>query len=157
MRSLKPNEIHRQYMGFAIELARKNPEAPFGAILVDSKTGKIMAEGINRWRENPVLHGEIDAIMKLGQLSAEVPWSQLALYTTAEPCCMCMGAVLWTGIGTVVFGTSIATLIRLGWKQIDISAAEVLRRCHSASCELVPGVLEEECDALFRSARRTWQ
>lgn len=157
MQSPNRCESHQQYMRFAIELARQNPEAPFGAILVDGRTGKTVAEGINRWRENPVLHGEMDGILKLVQSTDDIPWSQLTLYTTAEPCCMCMGAILWTGIGSVVFGTSIATLTQLGWKQIQISAAEVLRHCPSARCELLPGVLEEECDALFRTAQRTGQ
>ncbi len=143
-------EIHERYMRVAIELARQNPEAPFATLIVDGQRGRILAEGVNRWQENPIRHGEIDALIKLGRPPADVSWSQLTLYTTAEPCCMCMGAIVWTGIGTVVFGTSIATLGRLGWKQISISAAEVLRACPWGRCQLVPGVLEAECDALFR-------
>jgi hypothetical protein len=52
----------------------------------------------------------------------------------------------------VVIGTSIRTLKQLGWKQIDITAEEVTRRTPFAHCRLIGGVLEGECDELFRSA-----
>jgi tRNA(Arg) A34 adenosine deaminase TadA len=67
---------------------------------------------------------------------------------------MCQGAILWAGIQEVVFGTSISTLKRLGWKQIDITAVEVSRRTPFARCKLIGGVLERDCDALFQEARR---
>lgn len=76
----------------------------------------------------------------------------LVLYTTAEPCPMCQAAILWTGIETVVFGTSIRSLQRLGWRQIDILAEEVVRRSPAWTCVLIGGVMEKECDALFESA-----
>ncbi|MHC4178640.1 MAG: tRNA-specific adenosine deaminase, partial [Planctomycetota bacterium] len=67
-------------------------------------------------------------------------------------CCMCQGAILWSGIREVVYGTSIGTLQRLGWPQIDIPADEVARRTPFAECKLIGGVLEQECDELFRTA-----
>jgi tRNA(Arg) A34 adenosine deaminase TadA len=113
-----------------------------------------MAEGLNRWRENPTWHGEIDAINRCAAGRPGVRWSDLCLYTTAEPCCMCQGAILWAGIPEVVYGTSIRTLKRLGWRQIDIEAEEVTRRTPSARCTLTGGILERECDGLFREALR---
>jgi tRNA(Arg) A34 adenosine deaminase TadA len=65
---------------------------------------------------------------------------------------MCQGAILWAGISEVVFGTSIRTLKQMGWKQIDIAAEEVTRRTAFAECRLIGGVLEAECDQLFRRA-----
>ena len=85
-------------------------------------------------------------------LSGGLPdWGRLTLYTTAEPCPMCMAAILWAGIPRVVFGTSIRQLQRLGWHQIDITSEEVVRRTPFRSCTLVGGVLAAECDALFAS------
>lgn len=147
--------MHERYMRRAIKMARQNPNAPFGTLLVDAPTGQIVAEGVNRWRENPMWHGEIDAINRCAAENPDITWSRLRLYTTAEPCCMCQGAILWAGIPEVVFGTSIRTLARLGWKQIDISAEEVARRTPFAACSLLGGVLEAECDALFQTARRS--
>ena len=137
----------------AIEVASRNPRCPFGAVLVNSANGEIVAEGLNNSEASPVLHGEIDAIQRCADKLPTVDWSNLWLYTTAEPCCMCQGAILWAGIRRVVFGTSIDTLKRLGWRQIDISAAEVVSRTPNAQCEIVGGVLERECDGLFRAAK----
>ena len=78
--------------------------------------------------------------------------NQLVLYTTAEPCPMCQGAILWTGIEMVVFGTSICSLQKMGWRQIDILAEEVIRRSPAWRCTITGGVLEQECDALFALA-----
>jgi tRNA(adenine34) deaminase len=148
-------EMHEEYMRRAIDIGRRTPNAPFGALLVDAPTGQIVAEGVNRWQENPTWHGEIDAINRCAAERRCITWFRLRLYTTAEPCCMCQGAILWAGIPEVVFGTSIRTLVRLGWNQIDIPAEEVARRTPFAACTLLGGVLEAECDALFQAARRS--
>jgi tRNA(adenine34) deaminase len=146
---------HEQFMRRAIGLAAANPSAPFAAVLVDTATNEVLVEGINRHAEHPMWHGEIDAINRCAALGRDVNWAGLRLYTTAEPCCMCQGAILWTGIAEVVFGTSIRTLKQLGWKQIDIPAEEVVRRTPFAQCRLIGGVLEAECDQLFRRAMGT--
>ena len=111
-----------------------------------------MAEGWNKSSVNPTWHGEIDAINRLAESQAGFDGSQLVLYTTAEPCPMCQGAILWTGIKTVVYGTSIRLLQSLGWRQIDILAEEVVRRSPSWRCTVIGGVLERECNALFEAA-----
>jgi len=97
----------------AIEVAQSNPRHPFGSVIVDSTSEAIVAEGFNQSSQNPTLHGEMDAINNYAS-SGGTNWSRLTLYTTAEPCPMCMSAVLWTGIGCVVYGTSIPTLMELG-------------------------------------------
>lgn len=143
--------LHERFIRRAIGLATANPSAPFATVLVDIGTGEIMAEGINRHGDNPTWHGEMDAI-NCAAAGQAVNWTGMRLYTTAEPCCMCQGAILWAGIPEVVFGTSIRTLKQLGWKQIDIPAEEVTRRTAFARCRLIGGVLEAECDELFRRA-----
>jgi tRNA(Arg) A34 adenosine deaminase TadA len=142
---------HKQYMQAAIDQAREVPELPFGAVLVDTRSGEIMARGHNRSGENPTFHGEIDVINRCAASGQDVDWSTLALYTTAEPCPMCQGAIEWAGIGCVVYGTSIATLQKLDWWQIDIRADEVIRRTPFRQTKILGSVLEEECDALFRA------
>ena len=137
----------------AIALAANNPAAPYAAVLVESASGEIVAEGWNKSRQNPLLHGETDAINRCAGEKPGIDWTALTLYTTAEPCPMCMGAILWSGIGTVVYGTSIRTLRQQGWKQIDILAEEVARRSPGWTCAVIGGVLEQECDVLFQRAR----
>lgn len=142
---------HEDYMRRAIELGRKVPELPFGAAIVDRASGEIVAEGWNRSAENPTWHGEIDAINGLARVRPGFEGSGLLLYTTAESCPMCQAAILWAGIGTVVFGSSIRYLQSRGWWQIDILAEEIVRRTPFRQCTLIGGILEAECNALFEN------
>lgn len=143
---------HEHYMRRAIELAANVPDFPFGALIVDRDSGKILSEGWNKSSINPTFHGEMDAINQLVLYSPGISSDQLALYTTAEPCPMCQGAILWTGIQMVVFGTSIRSLQKMGWRQIDILAEEVVRRSPGWRCTITGGVLEHDCDSLFALA-----
>lgn len=140
---------HEAHMALAIAVAKKAAKAPFGTVIVCQSGGRVVCEGVNRSEENRILHGEIDACLKLTDLHVE-DVSDLILYTTAEPCPMCQSAILWTGIQKVVFGTSIPTLIELGWNQIDIPSQSIVESCSFADCEITGGILKEECDALFR-------
>ncbi len=145
---------HERFMRRAIELAGNVPDLPFGAVIVNAGGGQVVAEGWNKSSLNPIWHGEIDALNRLAESQAEFDRSQLVLYTTAEPCPMCQGAILWSGIGTVVYGTSIRVLQKLGWRQIDILAEEVVRRSPAWRCTLIGGILAQECNALFEAASR---
>ncbi len=142
---------HETYMREAIAAARGNPSAPFGAVLVDRNLNSIVGRGCNQSKTNPTWHGEIAAINDYVRQGGK-SWSQLTLYTTAEPCCMCQGAILWSGITEVVFGTSIAELQRQGWQQIDIPSQEVVSRSWQPNLLITANVLARECKELFRSA-----
>ena len=145
---------HECFMRRAIALTTHVPDLPFAAVIVDRVTDEVGAEGWNKSANNPTWHGEIDAINSLVASAARTGRTELVLYTTAEPCPMCQGAILWTGIGMVVFGTSIRYLMDIGWQQIDISAAEVARRSPGWWCTVVGSVLEPECNELFLTASR---
>lgn len=140
---------HEAYMRQALALGQNNPCYPFGAVLVAGESGLVVAQGWNHTADSPTFHGEVDAINRCAAAHPRIDWSGLVLYTTAEPCPMCQAAILWAGIGTVVFGTSLATLQRQGWPQIDLAAAEVVRRTPFRRCTLIGGVLEGECDQSF--------
>jgi tRNA(adenine34) deaminase len=145
---------HKSYMLRAIALAARVPDRPFAAVVVDGASGEVVAEGWNRSDENPTWHGEIDVLNRLVASDTRIDFARLVLYTTAEPCPMCQGAVLWAGIGAVVFGTSIRFLLDTGWRQIDIPAEELVRRGPGWRCTVVGGVLESECNELFLTASR---
>lgn len=149
--SISPAIPHDIIMRHALVIARQNPEHPFGCVIVDEE-GEIVAEGINRREENPIWHGEIDAINECAGQHAGRDWSQLMLYSTAEPCPMCMSAILWSGIGSVVFGTSIETLANLGLRQIEITCQELVSKSWNPGLLVTGGILEEQCDRLFQSA-----
>jgi tRNA(Arg) A34 adenosine deaminase TadA len=139
-------------MRLAIASARTVPAHPFGAVIVRPATGECLAIGANRSDENPVLHGEIDAINRCAAAHPGIDWSDLALYTTAEPCPMCQSAIAWVGIPEVYYGTSIPCLQKMGWRQIEIRAEEVIRRTPFRDIRIVGEILETECDALFTAA-----
>ena len=133
----------------AIEIAKNNPEAPFGCVISDRETGEVVAEGLNDADRSPILHGETAAVMDLFEKRPNADTSRLVLYTTAEPCPMCSGAILWSGIPHVVLGTRLETLQNLGFEHIDLPCEEVSRRATFGAFEVTPGVLEGACDALF--------
>jgi tRNA(Arg) A34 adenosine deaminase TadA len=142
------DELH---MRRAIRLAANNRKYPFAAVLVDEEK-RVVGEGWNRSAHNPTWHGEMDAINKCAASHPGIDWTKLTLYTTAEPCAMCQGAVAWAGIRRVVFGSSIPFLKSLDVWAIDIRAEELARLATFRKCTVVGGVLEEECNKLFRAA-----
>ncbi len=56
----------------AIEIARGNPDAPIGTIIADGETGEVLAEGLNDAEKNPILHGEINAILNLAGTDPDI-------------------------------------------------------------------------------------
>lgn len=146
-------EIDARIMRRAIELAEHNRQFPFGAVITESGSETILAEGWNRGSENPTWHGEIVAINDFFSREQQPETESLTLYTTAEPCPMCQSAIHWAGIDRVVYGTSIPTLISLGFQQISLRASDIQCRAPFQECELTGGLLKEECDRLFKQAR----
>jgi tRNA(Arg) A34 adenosine deaminase TadA len=141
-----------KYMREAIAMAERSPAAPFGAVIVRRDAGDILARGFNRAGESPLLHGEIDAINRCHARYPDIDWRALDLYSTAEPCPMCQGAIEWAGFGAVFFGSSIPFLALLGWPQIKVRAEEISRKNTRGGSSIIGGILERECDELFRRA-----
>lgn len=145
------NTRHEIIMRQAIRLASSNVKRPFASIILDRKSLEIIATGVNRVDENPLLHAETDAINAVVEKGCP-DFSSMTLYTTAEPCPMCFAAILWTGIGEVVFGTSISQLIQMDWKQIPVSTEEIASRCEGFHCRITAGILADETNRLFDRA-----
>jgi tRNA(Arg) A34 adenosine deaminase TadA len=124
----------RVYMARAYELARyatTHGGGPFGALLV--KDGKILAEYSNR----VLATGDITQHAETGLISAFSPridrktFAASTLYTSTEPCTMCCGAIAFSGIGRVVYGTSEAPFLQAMGLPPDadpLTSHEVLRR-----------------------------
>lgn len=90
---------NNQFMKRAIELAMANVKSgkggPFGAVIV--KDGKIIAEGANQVTviQDPTAHAEVVAIRNACKLLGNFDLSGCELYTSCEPCPMCLGAIYW--------------------------------------------------------------
>jgi tRNA(Arg) A34 adenosine deaminase TadA len=153
------------------------PFAAFGTVIVNhtdtTSLGEVICIGANSNAQhgNPTLHGEIvaisncsailtDPVGKYGFSPAEAleAFQDLTLYTNAESCPMCASAIRWAGMKEYVYGTSIETLVGMGWGQIDISSKEVFERSKglrsnagviSEMCFLLGDVLSNETDVYF--------
>ena len=144
-----PTSRRESAMRRAIAVARRNAAYPFGAVITRIADGHVLAEGVNASSKNPMLHGEVAAMEDYLHRHGNRDWADMVLYTTAEPCAMCMSALVWAGIGGVVFGTSLAGLKRAGIDQIDIPAANIVAASPFWHGELLGGVLANETDRLF--------
>ena len=91
-----------KYMKVAIEEAQKGIRSghggPFGAVVV--KDGKIIGQGHNMVVKNndPTCHGEVSAIRDACKNLSSFDLKGAEIYTTGEPCPMCLGAILWSNI-----------------------------------------------------------
>ena len=97
----------KDYMKMAIEEARegirKGHGGPFGTVIV--KDGKVIAKGHNMVLANhdATAHGEMIAIRKAGEVLGTHDLSDCTLYTTGEPCHMCLCATMWANIKKVYY------------------------------------------------------
>lgn len=102
--------IDLEYLRYAIRLAREAQQVgnlPVGAVI--SLDGEVVAEGKNSiWvpKLSPSRHAEIEALEAVPPDLLRARAEEMTLYTTLEPCLMCMGAILAHHIGHVVFGSS---------------------------------------------------
>lgn len=135
-------------MRMAIEEARR-ADFPFGAVIV--RDGKVIARGRNlgATRRDPTAHGEMVAIRRAVVSPGSEALKGATLYTSGEPCAMCMGAIVWCHIGRVVFAASIEQLATV-IDQIMITSAEIAARASFAPVQITGGVLAAEAMALFR-------
>ncbi len=101
---------HQQWITRCIELAIDNAsqgQAPFAALVV--KDGRVVGQGVNdvRATEDLTGHAEIRALQTATRELGTRRLSECVLYTSCEPCPMCLGAIYWSGISEVYYGLSI--------------------------------------------------
>ena len=136
-----------RFMRMAIEEARQ-ADFPFGAVIV--RDGAVIARGRNLGRTNrdATAHGEMVAIRRCLAEHGPDALRGSTLYTSGEPCAMCMGAIIWCHLGRMVFAASVdqlATKI----DQIMVSSAEIRAKSIFVPISITGGVLADEAMALF--------
>ncbi len=142
-------------MGRAIELSRVHMRAgeggPFGAVIV--RGGRIVSEGYNEViaSNDPTAHAEIMAIRKAASRLGSFHLEGCEIYTSCEPCPMCLGAIYWARIERIYFGNTAEDARELGfddeliYRELQLPGAE--RRIPSR--QLLPG----QAAAVFREWR----
>ena len=140
-----------RFMRMALAEAAR-ADFPFGAVIV--RDGDVIARGRNlgRTRHDPTAHGEMVAIRNAVAGPGSKALRGATLYTTGEPCAMCMGAIIWCHIGRVVFAASVEQLATV-MDQIMITGAEIAARASFAPMQITGGVLADEAMVLFRKKR----
>jgi len=108
-----------EFMRRAIRLSLNNVKkggGPFGAVIV--KDGKIIAEGTNKVtiKIDPTAHAEVDVIRKAAKVLNDFDLSGCELYTSCEPCPMCLSAVYWSKISRIYFGNTKKDAAKIGFR-----------------------------------------
>ncbi|MGI6108238.1 MAG: alpha-amylase family glycosyl hydrolase [Eubacteriaceae bacterium] len=127
------------------ELAASEGEVPVGAVVV--KDGSIIARGHNEKEQlqDPTAHAEMLAIRRAAHELGRYRLQDCALYVTAEPCPMCLGAVIQARLGKLVYG---APELRYG--AVETTARLGSHPMMSNDTEIYAGVREEECRSLLQ-------
>ena len=147
-----------RYLRYAItiaERAREHGSAPFGAVLVSSR-GWILSEGENTQgaTSDCTCHAETNLLHEATRRYSRRLLAHSTIYTSAEPCPMCAGAIFWSGIGRVVFGLSAEHLYALTEKKAEHlfeHCAEVLAK-GTHRVEVYGPMLEDEAESVFRKS-----
>lgn len=137
-----------RFMKTAIEEAQKGIRSghggPFGCVIV--KDGIVVGRGHNEvlHRNDPTCHGEIMAIHDACRTLDTFDLTGCELYTTAEPCPMCSGAILWANIEKVYYGCTISDTDEIGFRD---------KLFYSGSATVSEELDRSECLEVFREYR----
>jgi tRNA(Arg) A34 adenosine deaminase TadA len=114
-------------MRVAVEAARQNvlrdAGGPFAAAVFERYSGRLVAVGVNLVvpMRNSALHGEVVAYMvaqqRVGAFSLSADGVERELFSSCEPCAMCLGATLWSGISRVVWAATREDACELGFEE----------------------------------------
>jgi guanine deaminase len=113
-----------QFMQMAIDLSLQNIQSgkggPFGAVIV--KNGAIVATGCNRVTStnDPTAHAEIVAIREACRVLQTFQLKGCELYTSCEPCPMCLGAIYWARVDRIYYGSTKTDAAQIGFDDLFI-------------------------------------
>ncbi len=124
---------------------------PFGSSIVATKDGSLLSRRVNHGRQrcDPTAHAEVHVIRAACRKIKSMSLRGYTLYSTCEPCPMCMAAILWSGLDRVIYGATIGDASRY-CKQIYTSARHLVKKSDLV-CEVVGPVERELCVALFEA------
>src|SRR5262245_9723468 len=138
-------------MRLAIEIAEVGialRQSPFGTVIV--RNGVVLAATHNTvWRDtDPTAHAEVNAIRAATGRLREIALCGCVMYSTCEPCPMCLSAIHWAKLDTVYYGAVIADAKAAGFCELAVPAQR-LAELGGSPLRVLPGLLREECSELF--------
>jgi len=133
----------------AIENVRSGQGGPFGAVVV--KDGTVIAEGVNQvtLTNDPTAHAEVLAIRQACQKIGFFELKGCDLYTSCEPCPMCLGAIYWARFSRVYFGGLAADASKVGFD--DSFIYREIAQAHAQRGIPMIQMMREEALAAFRA------
>ena len=146
-----PIEANPEFLRHAIRLATENVVSgaggPFAAVII--RDGRIVGEGVNTvtTSNDPTAHGEVNAIRSAAKALGTFTLAGCALYTSCEPCPMCLAAAYWARIDAIYYGASAADAARAGFD--DAFLYEEFRREQTARTLPATQLLGDEAGASF--------
>lgn len=149
------DQSDKYFMNKAIEMAQKgmnsNAGGPFGAVIV--KDGKIVGEGFNRVTStnDPTAHAEVTAIRDACKKLETFQLDDCVIYSSCEPCPMCLGAIYWARPKKLYFACSRKDAAKIGFDD-DFIYAEIPKKISERKIETVQ-ILQEKAIAVFEE----WQ
>ena len=147
----KERKIMNKFMKIAKERSingcRNHEGGPFGAVIVD-KEGNVIAEGNNRvlCDLDPTAHAEVTTIREACKKLRTYDLSNYILYTSCEPCPMCLSAIIWANIKKVYYACTRKDAASIGFR--DDMIYEYLKENNNDVIELKE-IDREECKSLF--------
>src|SRR5437763_13535857 len=144
------------FMRLAIKKTRDgilNGQSPFGSLIV--KGGEVVAVTHNTvWQTtDPTAHAEVNCIRSAAAALKTIFLNGCTLYSTTEPCPMCLSAIHWAKIDRVVFGATIADAAEAGFHELFVAAKD-LAALGRSPLVVESGLLRDECAALFAEWKR---
>ncbi len=134
---------------FTARTLKTNRPVPFGAMIVETQSGKSLIQATNAVvpENDPSSHAELRAVRLACKKLKLTSLAGYTMYSTCEPCAMCMANALWARLDRVVYGATIADANRF-CLQILIPARQVARRA-DMPCVVDGPVLRDLCVKLF--------
>jgi tRNA(Arg) A34 adenosine deaminase TadA len=141
----------QDFMRLAIRTAQEGiaaGQSPFGSVIV--RAGEVVAATHNVvWRDcDPTAHAEVTCIRAAARVLKTIALHGCTLYSTTEPCPMCLSAIHWAKIERLVYGATIADAAAAGFYELHVDA-KLLAEMGKSPLRVEGGLLRAECADLF--------
>ncbi|SDR18766.1 nucleoside deaminase [Pseudovibrio sp. Tun.PSC04-5.I4] len=155
-------ELHHQRMQNLIAFTATSFNTPFPSPFgcsIYSAEGELLAQAYDTVIKecDPTCHGEVNAIRLASKAYKCRSFDGGILYSTCEPCAMCMAATIWAGFDTLVFGAFTNEDANAYWPQtMDLRARDIAVHTQlKPPCKIIEGVEREACCHLFEDWQKT--